>query len=152
MNQKILNIPKGWGVHKTADLFEVETGTTPSTKRKDYWKNGTINWFTPADLRGLDNKIEIDNSERKITELALKDSNLTLMPAETIILSTRAPVGYVALFREAATFNQGCKGLTAKDKKQTCPKFYCYYLLNKRQALQNLSSGSTFKELAKDAL
>ncbi len=144
--------PKVWKIHKVADLFTVETGTTPSTKQGDCWGNGTINWITPSDLSKLNGKIEIKSSERKITEKALKKSNLRLMPIGSIILSTRAPVGYVALIQEKATFNQGCKGLIIKDEKNISPKFYCYYLLSKKQELQNLSSGSTFKELSKDRL
>ncbi len=134
------------------DLFIVETGTTPSTKNSDYWKNGTINWITPSDLSKLNRQIEIKESERKITEKAMKESNLTLMPINSIIISTRAPVGYVAILKERATFNQGCKGLIPKDEKNIFPKFYCYYFLNKKKELQNLSSGSTFKELSKDQL
>jgi type I restriction enzyme S subunit len=149
---EIGEIPKEWTVHKVADIFVVETGTTPSTKQNDYWENGTINWITPSDLSKLNGKIEIKNSERKITEKALKENNLTLMPIGSIIMSTRAPVGYVALIQEKATFNQGCKGLIIKDGKNISPKFYCYYLLSKKQELQNLSSGSTFKELSKDRL
>lgn len=145
-------ISKDWKVQRVADLFIVETGTTPSTKQSEYWENGTINWLTPSDLSKLNGKIEIKNSKRKITEKALKENNLTLMPVGSIIMSTRAPVGYVALIQEKATFNQGCKGLIIKDGKNISPKFYCYCLLSKKQELQNLSSGSTFKELSKDRL
>jgi type I restriction enzyme S subunit len=149
---EIGRIPKEWKVQKIADLFIVETGTTPSTKQNDYWENGTINWITPSDLSKLNGKIEIKSSERKITEKALKESNLTLMPIGSIILSTRAPVGYVAVIQEKAAFNQGCKGLIIKDEKNISPTFCCYYLLSKKQELQNLSSGSTFKELSKNRL
>jgi type I restriction enzyme S subunit len=145
-------IPQDWEIRKIEDLFVVETGTTPSTKRADYWDEGTINWITPTDLSNLNGNIRIKSSERKITEKALKETNLTLMPRDSIIVSTRAPVGYVAVLEDSATFNQGCKGLIPKNKSEVSPEFYCYYLLRKKQMLQNLSGGSTFKELSKDRL
>ena len=146
---EIVKIPTEWKIMKINDLFSVETGTTPSTKRKEYWKNGTINWITPSDLSKLNGKLQIKTSERKITERASKERNLILMPKDSIILSTRAPVGYVAIVEQATTINQGCKGLIPKNPKEICSDFYCYYLLNKRQVLRNMSSGSTFKELSK---
>ncbi|NWF86228.1 restriction endonuclease subunit S [Candidatus Bathyarchaeota archaeon] len=145
-------ISKDWGAKKVLDLFTVETGTTPSTKQKEFWDGGTVNWITPTDLSRLNGNIRIKSSERKITEKALKETNLSLMPRGSIIISTRAPVGYVAVLEDSATFNQGCKGLIPKNSEEISPEFYCYYLLSKKQILQNLSGGSTFKELSKDRL
>jgi type I restriction enzyme S subunit len=141
-----------WEVLKVCDIFIVETGTTPSTKKKEYWDSGSINWITPTDLSKLEGKIRISKSARKITERALKEANLTLLPKGSIIISTRAPVGYVAALEEASTFNQGCKGLTPVDENKTYSEFYCYYFLYKKRALQNISGGSTFKELSKERL
>ena len=149
---EIGRIPKAWEVKTTMDLFSIETGTTPSTRQKDYWIDGVINWITPADMSKLDNDIELKDSRRKITEKAVKETNLTLMLGKSIIISTRAPVGYIGLVKEETTFNQGCKGLIPKNFDEICPEFYCYYLLSKKQLLQNLSSGSTFKELSKKIL
>ncbi|RLG23131.1 restriction endonuclease subunit S, partial [Methanosarcinales archaeon] len=145
-------IPKQWEVKKIDDLFKVETGTTPSTKEPQYWNEGNINWFTPVDLSKLNEKILIKESIRKITQKALKECNLTLMPRGSIILSTRAPVGYVAVLGKEGTFNQGCKGLLPKKEKRIYPFFYAYYLLLQKQRLENLSGGSTFKELSKNML
>jgi len=144
-------IPREWEVVRLGDVFSVETGTTPSTKREEYWENGTINWLTPTDLSKLNGKIYISGSERKITEKALKDYNLTLSPKGSIIVSTRAPVGYVAVLDVDTTFNQGCKGLIPKSSEINT-EFYCYYLLAIKQRLEQLSGGSTFKELSKNAL
>jgi type I restriction enzyme S subunit len=144
--------PKDWGVNKISDLFVVETGTTPSTKKPDYWNGGNINWFTPMDLSRLNGKIQINESERKITHKALRECNLTLMSKGSLILSTRAPVGYVALLKGEGAFNQGCKGLIPKDGEKVHSLFYAYYLLFKKENLQNLSGGSTFKELSKTML
>jgi len=144
--------PKEWEVKKASDLFVVETGTTPSTRKPEYWNKGTVNWITPTDLSKLNGKIHVKNSERKITEQALKETSLAVMPKGSLIISTRAPVGYVAVLEEPAAFNQGCKGLIPKNHNEILSEFYCYYLLNKKQMLENLSSGSTFIELSKERL
>ncbi|MEM4383916.1 MAG: restriction endonuclease subunit S [Candidatus Caldarchaeum sp.] len=148
---EIGKIPIDWEIKKVADLFSVETGTTPSTKNSEYWEAGEVNWFTPLDLSKLNGKTRIGESERKITRKALKDYNLTLIPPGSLILSTRAPVGYVAVLEEGGTFNQGCKGLIPRNMEIES-LFYAYYLLHKKDVLQNLSGGSTFKELSKTML
>jgi type I restriction enzyme S subunit len=145
-------ISKSWHIKSVKDLFVVKTGTTPSTKNIEYWENGTINWITPTDLSKLNGKIYIERSERSITKKALEKTSLTLMPKKTLLISTRAPVGYVALLQESATFNQGCKGLIAKNTAEIYPEFYYYYFINNKQRLVNSSSGSTFKELSKNGL
>ena len=132
-----------------SSIFEVKTGTTPSTKRKKYWDSATVNWVTPADLGKLDNMF-IYESERKISEIALKEVNLNLMPKETIIISTRAPVGHVAILKNESTFNQGCKGLLSKNDEEVNPYYFAYYLSSKKYLLQNRAGQSTFKELSKD--
>ena len=149
---EIGRIPKEWKVKKVVDLFKVETGTTPSTKQKEYWDGGHITWITPADMSKLNGKIYIKDSERKITEKGIREANLTLMPAGSIIISTRAPVGYVAIIEGNATFNQGCKGLIPKNKNEINSEFYTYYLLSKKTTLEHSSGGSTFKELSKNTL
>jgi len=149
---EIGRIPREWEVKKVVDLFNVETGTTPSTKNKEYWESGNIVWLTPADMSKLNGSVYIKNSKRKVTKKGLEETNLTLMPIDSIIISTRAPVGYVVIVKNNATFNQGCKGLIPKDRREVNSKFYAYYLLSKRNLLVNLSGGSTFKELSKETL
>lgn len=148
---EIGKIPQEWDVVRVRDIFKVETGTTPSTKEISYWKNGTIDWITPADMNDLTNQLELPESRRKITPKAVKETNLTLMPLNSIVMSTRAPVGYVGIVKKEVTFNQGCKGLIPKIQDKVDTSFYAYYLSFKREYLNNISSGSTFKELSKDA-
>lgn len=145
-------IPTEWDVKRIDSIFKVETGTTPSTRNNDFWENGTINWITPYDLSKLNGSIYIENSTRKITVKGLKDAKLVLLPPNSIVISTRAPVGYVAINKEFATFNQGCKGLIPRMRNRINSEFYTYYLLNKKEALERLSGGSTFKELSKENL
>jgi len=141
-----------WGKTKLCMLFSVETGSTPSTKCNEYWDEGSVNWFTPTDLSKLGNSMMIKASERKITQIGLEDTNLTLLPKGSIIISTRAPVGYVAVLDEEATINQGCKALVVKNTNSIVSEYFVYYLVYKRSLLKNLSGGSTFKELSKNTL
>jgi type I restriction enzyme S subunit len=150
-NTEFGDVPVDWEAKRIADLFEVETGTTPSTRNTTYWEDGTVNWLTPADLSTVKG-IYISDGKRKVTSKALKETNLTLIPKGSILLSTRAPVGYAAIVMQDSAFNQGCKGLVPKTDVKGTEEFYCYYIIKSKALLQNLSSGSTFKELAKDRL
>jgi len=147
---EIGRIPKEWKIVKLSSRFKVLTGTTPSTKEEKYWKEGNINWFTPDDL-GKNRGIFISESRRKITQKALEMNNLNLLNKGDIILSTRAPVGYVAVLEKKGTFNQGCKGLRPKFQDVNT-LFYAYYLSFRKEFLNRLSGGSTFKELQKKTL
>jgi len=145
-------LPKSWCPKTIADLFEIKTGTTPPTKASKYWKDGTIQWYTPADLSNVGEKVLLPESGKKITAEACKETNVNLVPPDTIILSTRAPVGTIGITKKEATFNQGCKGLIPHNGVGTNVRFYYYYLQFKKSDLVNRSSGSTFKELSKDQL
>ncbi|MDD4957351.1 MAG: restriction endonuclease subunit S [Candidatus Omnitrophica bacterium] len=134
------------------NIFEVKSGSTPSTKNKKYWKDGKVNWLTPADLGQLEGDVYVGESKRKVSDKAVKDANLNIMPANSIVMSTRAPVGYVALLQIESTFNQGCKGLLPRKEEEVNPLFYSYYLSSKRYALENRAGQSTFKELSKTML
>lgn len=152
MDRFFKNEVKDYDFKPIQELFDVTTGTTPSTKEGSFWKDAFVNWITPADLGKLDGELAISESEKKVSKKALDKTNLTLMPKESIIMSTRAPVGYLAILKEESTFNQGCKGLTPKDWEATNTYYYAYYLLSQKSALGNRSGQSTFKELSKDML
>lgn len=141
-----------WNPESLTELFDIVTGSTPSTKDERFWSDGNVVWVTPADLSQINSSIFINNSERKIAEVALNKSNLTILPIDSIILSTRAPVGYVAINKKELCFNQGCKGLVTKERDYVDPLFYYYYFSYIRNYLESISSGSTFKELSKDSL
>ncbi|MDW5555547.1 restriction endonuclease subunit S [Methanosarcina sp.] len=145
------DIMNNWKSKKIIDLFDVKTGTTPSTKINEYWENGSINWFTPTDLSKSNGCIYINESERKITEKSLDELNLNLVPEKSIIISTRAPVGYVAVNKNPSTINQGCKVLVSRHSS-IVPEFYYYVLKLNKYILESFSGGSTFKELSKKSL
>jgi type I restriction enzyme S subunit len=143
---EIGEIPEDWEVVRLGDekLFEIKLGGTPKTSVSDYW-NGEIPWITPNDLSELTTPY-IEDTQRKISTSGLKAGS-TLLPENSIILSTRAPIGYVALLKRPMAFNQGCKGIIIKDKS-VVSLFLYYFLLLKVKLLQELGTGSTFRELA----
>ncbi|KUH34000.1 hypothetical protein APY94_03760 [Thermococcus celericrescens] len=144
-------LPEGWVKALVKDLFHVETGTTPPTGVREYWEKGTVNWYTPVDLSKIAETIYLPESERKITIRAVKEAGLRVIPRDSIIVSTRAPVGYVGLTLVESTFNQGCKGLVPKES-DVATEFFAYYLKWIRPQLEKYSGGSTFQELKKEAL
>lgn len=143
-------IPQKWDIKKIKDLFEIKTGSTPSTIIKPYWDKEEIVWITPNDLSQNQFNKFIDNSERKISRKALEECNLNLLPEKSIIISSRAPVGYVSMSSTEACFNQGCKGFLPKEELYA--EFYYYYLSANTLQLRAKSCGSTFQEISKESL
>jgi len=142
---EIGEIPENWEVMRLGKVFEIKLGGTPKTSVSEYW-NGEIPWITPNDLSELAIPY-IEDTQRKISTSGLKAGS-TLLPEDSIILSTRAPIGYVALLKRPMAFNQGCKGIVIKDKNRMVSLFLYYFLLSKSKLLQELGTGSTFRELA----
>jgi type I restriction enzyme S subunit len=143
---KIGKIPENWKIKKLGEekLFDIVLGGTPSTSNKNYW-NGSIKWITPPDLRELESPF-IKETKRTITEEGLKKGS-KVVPSGSIILSTRAPVGYVGVTSEKMAFNQGCKAVVIKDLNRIDSRFIYYFLIMQTDRLNSLSSGSTFREL-----
>ena len=133
-----------WKKVKLGDVCKIVSGSTPKTHVKEYW-NGNINWLTPAEVK--ENEIIIYNTERKITEKAVKDTNLKLLPKGTVILSSRAPIGKIAIAGTEMYCNQGFKNLICSEKIYS---LYLYYFLKKKKIfLNSLGRGATFKEISK---
>lgn len=146
-------LPKGWRWVRLGDkdLFHIETGSTPKTDVKEYWQNGNIKWITPKDLGKLTNKFIFD-TERKITQDGLNSCSTTIIPKGSIIISTRAPIGHIAICDDEMCFNQGCKGIVIKNKNQVLNDFLYYVLLTKVKEMDALGSGATFKEISRKKL
>nr|WP_317403432.1 restriction endonuclease subunit S [uncultured Helicobacter sp.] len=135
-----------WQEVRLGEVAEIISGGTPKTSIPEYW-NGEIPWLTPKDLAGY-NHIYISKGERFITELGLKNSSATLMPKGTILLSSRAPIGYVAIAQNDICTNQGFKSLVV-EPKQACNLFVYYWIKNNVEYLQSLGTGTTFEEISK---
>lgn len=136
---------KKWIELGNENYFDLKLGGTPKTNITEYW-NGEICWITPNDLSNLKSQYIIE-TERKITLDGLKTGS-TLLPAGSVILSTRAPIGYLAILSKEMAFNQGCKGIVIKKPNEVINLYLFYYLSEKINKLQELGTGSTFKELS----
>jgi len=129
---------------KISDIGEVVSGSTPKTSIKEYW-NGNICWITPAELSNMSGIIY--DSKKKITERGKSSCSLRMMPSRTVILSSRAPIGKVALLGKEMCCNQGFKNIICNEK--VVPE-YLYYLLGYNTIfLNSLGRGATFKEISK---
>ena len=129
---------------KLGEICEVIGGGTPSTKVSVYW-SGQHYWVTPKDLGQL-KSAEISETEKKITNSGLKNSSAKLLPVGSVILSSRAPIGYVAINSVPMATNQGCRSFVCGP--ELFNKYLYYFLLGSRDHLQMLGSGSTFLEVS----
>ena len=131
--------------YKIEEIATVVSGGTPSTKISTYW-NGDIIWLTPKDLSSNTQK-RIFKSINTITEDGLKNSSATMLPIDTVLLSSRAPIGYLAIAAVPLCTNQGFKSMIC-NPEIVLPEYLYYYLQTKVEDLNNISTGSTFKELS----
>ena len=129
-------------------FFKVESGGTPSSSKKEYW-NGNVNWITLADLPAENMFTEISKSERRITEFGLKNSSAKLLPIDTILVSTRATIGRIAIATAETSTNQGYKNIIVKDKNAFLPIYIVMILIAQQRWLEAISAGGTFKEISK---
>ena len=129
---------------RLGDICAVVSGTTPKSTQPEYW-DGNLNWVTPAEL--TDESDVIYESQRKITPQAVIDSSLKPFPAGTVLLSSRAPIGKVAITGTEMFCNQGFKNLICSDKIYN--RYLYHFLKDKTAYLNSLGRGATFKEISK---
>lgn len=141
-------IPKGWSVAAFGDIADVSGGGTPSTKDDSFWDGGTHCWATPKDLSALDFPVLL-NTERKITDLGLAKISSGLLPVGTLLMSSRAPIGYVAIAEVPTAINQG---FIAMQPKHGFTNLFLLSLIRWRMDdIKNRANGSTFMEISKSA-
>ncbi len=142
VDSKLGLIPEGWRVGQLSEICEIVGGGTPSKVKTEYYTNNGIHWLTPKDLsvsckkftsRGLDD----------ITELGYKSSSAKLMPKGAVLFSSRAPIGYLTIAKNTICTNQGFKSAVPGIAGTA---FLYYYLKFNTEYINNLASGSTFKE------
>ena len=129
---------------RLGDVCTIVSGTTPKSNCPEYW-DGNINWVTPAELN--DDSDVIYESQRKITEQAVQDSSLKPFPAGTVLLSSRAPIGKVAIAGVEMYCNQGFKNLICSNRIYN--RYLYHFLKNSTEYLNSLGRGATFKEISK---
>jgi type I restriction enzyme S subunit len=134
-----------WELGTIANLGEVVGGSTPSTAKPEYFADHGIPWITPKDLSINKNKF-IMRGEVDITDLGLRNSSARLMPRGTVLFSSRAPIGYIAIASGEVCTNQGFKSIVPKEGIGTA--FVYYFLKDNLQIIEGMASGSTFKEVS----
>jgi len=140
-------VPYGW---KTATLCEVGTivsGATPDTSIAEYY-GGTVPWITPADLTGYKDKY-ISRGNRNLTSVGYSSCSTKLLPPGSVVYSSRAPIGYIAITQNEICTNQGFKSIIPNS--EILSEYLYYYLQSIKQTIVNMASGTTFKEISGSA-
>jgi type I restriction enzyme S subunit len=139
-------LPEGWEATPIGQLAEIVGGSTPSTKAEEYWNDGHHVWATPKDLSKLDGLFLFD-TERRITDAGLAKIGSGLSPAGTVLLSSRAPIGYLAIADTLMAVNQGFIAIRPSPKLPTSMAlFWCQ---TNMERIKSSANGSTFQEISK---
>ena len=136
-----------WPKACLGDVAQVVSGATPKSSVSHYW-DGDIPWITPADLSNLARK-EVSATSRRITAAGLSSCSASLLPARSVLFSSRAPIGHVAINAVPMATNQGFKSFVP-DHKILSPDFLYWWLKSNKSYLQSLGRGATFKEVSKE--
>lgn len=139
-------IPEGWEVKTVADAFVISGGGTPSRKEDSFWKNGTIQWYSPTDLTRA-GAMFIDDSSDHITELGLAQSSARMFPARSVMLTSRATIGAISINTQPACTNQGF--ITCLPNERVSLYFLFHWLTENVPTFQRMASGATFKEISR---
>ena len=137
-------LPENWIWTRLGEVGSIAAGGTPSTKEEDNF-NGEIPWVTPADLSNLNAKL-ISRGKRNLSEKGLNSSSAVLLPKGTILFSSRAPIGYVAIAANPISTNQGFKNMTLSQGLYN--EYVFYYLKASKELAQSFGSGTTFLEVS----
>lgn len=138
-----------WKSCTLSSLGTIVGGATPSTKKLENYEGGTIPWITPKDLSGFSGRY-ISHGERNITEKGLNSCSAQMMPKYSVLFSSRAPIGYVAISDCEVCTNQGFKSIVPNENTDY---LFLYYLLQyKKKDIENLGSGTTFKEVSANTM
>jgi len=140
------NIPQGWEVKTVAESFEISGGGTPSRREPSYWGVGTIQWFAPSDLTAVGTMF-VDDSPEHITELGLGESSARLFPAYSVMMTSRATIGAIAINTHEACTNQGF--ITSLPNERVPLYFLFHWLTENVPQFERLASGATFKEISR---
>lgn len=138
-------IPKGWRCGAFSDLGNIEGGSTPSKSEPSYYCENGIPWITPRDLSS-DKRKFIDRGANDITESGLKNSSAKILPAWTVLFSSRAPIGYITIAKNGVSTNQGFKSVV--PFKEVGTAYVYYYLKQNTDRIIAAANGSTFKEIS----
>ena len=146
-DEKPYAIPNSWEWVKLGNIGEIISGGTPKTSEKSYWKNGNIPWITPAVLSDTQENLIFNNKQIKfINKLGLEKSSAHLIPKNSLVVSSRAPIGYVNIVPFDYTTNQGCKSVSLYAN--IAKEFVYYAIKSAVPDMNKRASGTTFKEIS----
>ena len=147
-DEKPFDIPDSWEWVRLGNIGTITAGGTPKTSEKSYWKNGNIPWITPAVMSNLQDEavFNINSQLKYINNLGLEKSSAHLIPKNSLVVSSRAPIGYVNIVPFEYTTNQGCKSVSLYN----CISIKFLYFAIKRSVpdMNKRASGTTFKEIS----
>ncbi|OIQ83221.1 EcoKI restriction-modification system protein HsdS [mine drainage metagenome] len=141
-------VPKGWRVAKVGDVVESVGGGTPDTKEPSYWEPGVHCWTTPKDLSGIQAPVLL-TTERKFSATGLAKVSSGLLPIGTLLLSSRAPIGYLAIAQIPLAINQGY--IAMLPSSQLPPIYMLFWCRQNMEIIKGRANGSTFMEISKKA-
>ena len=141
-------VPKGWRVLPVGDAVEAVGGATPDTKNPVYWESGTFCWTTPKDLSGIAAPVLLD-TERKLSAQGIAKIGSGLLPIGTLLLSSRAPIGYLALAQVPLAINQGYIAMLPGGLLP--PLYMLFWCQQNMDVIKGRANGSTFMEISKKA-
>lgn len=139
-------VPMGWPVQEIQDLVEVYGGSTPSTKVPSFWEGGSFHWATPKDLSRTESPVLLD-TERKITAKGLRQISSGLLPKGTLLMSSRAPIGYLAIAEIPVSVNQGFIAMV--PKRHVSNHFMLRWCKWNMDVIKGRANGTTFQEISK---
>ncbi len=137
-------VPDGWLLKAIGDVIDTLGGGTPSTKHPEYWDGGEIIWFSPSDLTAAGSMFVWDSAKR-ITELGLKQSSARLFPANSVMMTSRATIGEIAINTRPACTNQGF--ITCVPNESLSVYEIYFWLAENKEKIIGLASGATFREI-----
>jgi len=140
----INGLPKNWKISKLNEMVDVKGGSTPSTSVPEYW-DGEYYWTTPKDLSNSRSPVILD-TERKITEDGVRQISSGVLPKGTLLLSSRAPIGYLAISQIPISINQGYIAIQGKSVSNL---YMLFWLRQNMDAVKGMANGSTFQEISK---
>lgn len=142
------SVPKRWQVMPIGDAVETVGGATPDTKTPDYWEPAEHHWTTPKDLSGIASPVLL-STERKLSDAGLKKISSGLLPVRSLLMSSRAPIGYLALTQVPIAINQGYIAIPPGGKLS--PLFMLFWCQTNMDNIKGRANGSTFMEISKKA-
>jgi type I restriction enzyme S subunit len=145
-DSEIGEVPKGWRVQPISELAEIAGGSTPSTKESQFWEGGVHRWATPKDLSNLSVPVLLD-TERRLTVGGVAQISSGLLPIGTVLLSSRAPIGYLAIAEAPVAINQGFIAMKPADGVSNI--FLLRWIAASHDEIVSRANGSTFLEISK---